>query len=138
MKSVGKLIYSPRSHLGSSSKWAAVFCDDEIGKYYRHLFIKQYPYLNGFNRGNKLNRPVWGSHISFVRNSDQLPNPKLWELNNNKLIEFNYEPEVQDNGTYFWLRVSCPSLSDLREKLGLSRKPKLDFHLTIGVLNTSS
>lgn len=41
-------------------------CDDEISKYYRHLYSKEYPYLNG-ERTGKLTRPVWGTHISVIR-----------------------------------------------------------------------
>lgn len=132
MKSIGKIVYSPRSHLGMNEKWAAVMCDDEISRYYRHLFTKEYPYLNGSKVG-KLTRPVWGAHISFLR-SEFIPNHKLWGLDANKLVEFEYEPGVLDNGTYFWIRCQCPALGDLREKYGLSRDPKYGLHLTIGLL----
>ena len=130
MKSLGKLVYSPRSHLGSNEKWAVVMCDDEISKYYRHLFSKDYPYLNG-ERIGKLTRPVWGTHISVIR-GEFLPNFKLWRADEYKLIEFDYEGGVIDNGEYYWLKVTCPYLSDLREKYGLPRLPKFGFHLTIG------
>jgi hypothetical protein len=131
MKSIGKITYSPRSHLGSNDKWAAVLCDDEISKYYRHLFTKQYPYLNG-ERTGKIGRPIWGAHISFCRGFEK-PNPKLWRADEGKLIEFEYEGGVLDNNTYYWLRVNCPALLDLREKLGLSRVPKFGLHMTIGI-----
>lgn len=130
MKSVGKITYSPRTHLASSEKWAILACDDEISKYYRHLYTKEYPYLNGAKIG-KLTRPVWGAHISFLR-SEYVPNFKLWGLDANKVIEFNYEGGVIDNGEYYWLRVDCPYLGDLREKYGLKREPRFGFHLTIG------
>lgn len=130
MKSIGKLIYSPRSHIGSNEKWLVLMCDDEISKYYRHLFTKEYPYLNGVKVG-KLTRPVWGSHISIIR-GEYIPNIKLWQLDNNKSIEFEYEPGVMDNGEYFWLKAKCPYLADLREKYGLSREPRYGYHLTIG------
>ncbi len=51
----------------------------------------------------------------------------------NKLIEFEYEPGVLDNGVYYWLKVKCPYLENLREYYGLSRQPKYGFHLTIGI-----
>lgn len=132
MKSIGKLIYSPRSHLGSNEKWAALMCDDEISRYYRHLFSKTYPYTNG-NPCGKLTRPVWGSHISFIRNEQA--KAYLWGLQNGKIVEFEYEGGVVDNGTYFWLPVNCPYLFDLRENLGLPRKPRFGLHLTVGILS---
>lgn len=130
MKSIGKLIYSPRSHLGSNEKWLVVMCDDEISRYYRHLFTKEYPYLNGEKVG-KLTRPVWGAHISVMR-GERLPKPDLWRLDEGKIIDFTYEAGVIDNGEYFWMRVNCPYLQDLREKYGLPRDPRFGLHLTIG------
>lgn len=130
MKSIGKIVYSPRSHLGKNDRWVVLMCDDEISKYYRHLYSKEYPALNS-GRSKSLTRPVWGAHISFLRN-EFVPHLNLWGLDNNKLVEFDYEGGVIDNGEYFWLKVSCPHLLDLREKYGLSRLPKFGLHLTIG------
>jgi hypothetical protein len=128
MKSIGKLVYSPRTHLSSSDKWIVLMCDDEISKYYRHLYEKEYPYLNS-GRGVKLTRPVWGAHISVVRNERLTVSNRIDE---GKIIEFEYEGGVIDNKEYYWLRVICPYLEDLREKMGLSRQPRYGFHLTIG------
>jgi hypothetical protein len=124
MKSLGKLIYSPRTHLASSANWLVVMCDDEISRYYRSLFYREFPWLG------KLTRPVWGTHISVIRG--ERVDPKLWRMDENKILEFEYDGGVRDNGEYYWLRVDCPYLFDLREKLGLSREPKFGFHLTIG------
>jgi hypothetical protein len=130
MKSIGKLIYEPSSHLGSTKNWLVLMCDDEIGKYYRHLFTLQYPYLNN-NYNGKLARPVLGSHISVVR-GEKIQNLYLCKKINNKIIEFEYDGEVKDNSEYFWLKVNCPFLNDLRINLGLSPIPKFGLHLTIG------
>lgn len=130
MKSFGKLVYSPRTHLASSDQWLVVMGDDEISRYYRHLYSIEYPYLNG-TRSTKLTRPVWGTHISVIR-GERLPNPKLWRMDEGKIIEFEYEGGVIDNGEYYWLKVNCPYLGELREKLGLRREPRFGFHLTIG------
>lgn len=129
-RSIGQVMYSPRSHLGSSEQWVILGCDDEIGKYYRSLYQQEHPYLNG-NTSGKLLRPVFGSHISFVRN-EKLINPKLWRLDEGQVVEFEYEASAVDNGTYYWLRVSCPFLLDLRQRLGLARQPRFNLHLTIG------
>jgi hypothetical protein len=125
MKSIGKLIYSPRSHLAVSGRWLVVMCDDEISKYYRSLFYMQYPWLG------KLTRPVWGTHISVIRN-ERVPNNHLWKKDNGKIIKFEYEPGVISNGEYYWLKVKCPELKQIREKLGLKPYPKFGFHLTVG------
>jgi hypothetical protein len=130
MQSVGKLVYSPRSHLGSNDKWLVMMCDDEISKYYRSLYAMDYPYLNG-DRCGKLTRPVWGTHISIIR-GEFIPNFHLWGLDTNKIISFDYEGGVIDNREYYWLRVFCPALKDLRMQYGLSPEPRFGFHLTIG------
>lgn len=129
-KSIGKLIYSPRTHLASSDRWLVVMCDDEISKYYRHLYSKEYPYLNS-GRSTKLTRPVWGTHISVIR-GEKIPNPQIWRIDENKIVDFTYEAGVIDNQEYFWLKVSCPYLGSLRQKMGLPKEPRFGFHLTIG------
>jgi hypothetical protein len=130
-KSTGKIVYSPDSHLGSSKNWAILKCDDNIGAYYRSLYQQQYKALNG---GYKLRiiKPIFGAHISYIRNSDT-PNLKYWGKNEGKIIEFKYQPGVLDNGKYFWLKIECPFLSELRMQLGLSPQPLYAFHLTIGI-----
>lgn len=125
MKSIGKLIYTPKTHLASSDRWLVLMCDDEISKYYRSLFYREYPWLG------KLTRPVWGTHISVIR-GEKIPNDHLWKMNANELIEFEYEPGVEDNGEYYWLKVKCPALLDIRSKYGLIRNPRFGLHLTIG------
>lgn len=131
MKSIGKIIYSPRSHIGCNKNWAILACDDEISSYYRKLYtMEYYPYLNGYY-SLKLTRPIWGSHISWIRNNDKV-DYKLWGIDANKIIEFEYEPGVIDNGEYYYLRAKCSYLEDLRKKYGLSLVPRYGYHLTIG------
>jgi hypothetical protein len=125
MKSYGKLVYSPKTHLASSERWLILSCDDEISRYYRHLFYRDYPWLG------KLTRPVWGTHISIIR-GEKIPNYQLWRLDENKLVDFEYEGGVKDNGEYYWLKVHCPYLADLRTKYGLTPEPRFGFHLTVG------
>lgn len=125
IRSYGKILYSPRTHLSSSQNWAILSCDDEISKYYRALFHQEFFYKP------KLTRPVWGAHVSFIRNEKVL-NHQLWRLDENKIVEFEYEGGVKDNSEYYWLKVHCPYLSDLRIKYGLSPEPRFGFHLTVG------
>lgn len=131
MKSIGKLIYEPSSHLGNTRNWLVLMCDDQISDYYRKLYTMAYPpYLNG-GYPIKLARPVFGAHISVIR-GEHIHNYHLWKLDNNKIVEFEYESGVKNNGEYYWLDVICPYLENLRSQYGLNKQPKYGFHLTIG------
>lgn len=125
MKSTGKIIYDPPSHIGNPRNWMIVMCDDEISSYYRSLFYREFPYYG------KLTRPVFGAHISVIR-GEKIPNYNIWKTDNLKTIEFEYEPGVIDNKEYYWMKVKCDYLLDLREKYGLKRHPQFGLHLTIG------
>lgn len=128
MKSTGKLIYSPKTHLNNSKWWAILSCDEEFCKYYSYLYSKQYPYCNA-NYNGKIVRPIWGAHISFLRN--EKPRNDLWEIDKNKLIDFEYIPGILDNKEHFWLNIKCDYLLNLRERYGLEREPKFGLHLTV-------
>lgn len=124
-KSCGKLIYSPKTHLKDSSRWLVLMCDEELLKYYCCLFRREFPWLP------KLQRPVWGSHVSLVRN-EVVPNQEAWGFAANKIINFEYDPGVKDNGEYYWMSVYCDELLAIRELFGLRRDPQFGLHLTIG------
>lgn len=125
MRSYGKITYSPKSHLNDSKDWAIVRCDPSFCDYYIYLYNREFPWKP------KLIRPVWQAHISFIRN-ENIINPSQWGLMNNKTIDFDYEPGVQTNGEYYWLKVKCDALLELRQAYGLPREPKFGLHLTIG------
>jgi len=126
LKSNGILRYSPKKlgEYASPNWWLILVCDDEIGRYYRHLY-----HLSTY-RIDQLQRSHWKSHISVVRNEKPL-NENEWEKHAHETIEFQYNPEIETNGKYFWLSVVCPQLEEIRSKLGLGN-PMIPLHLTIG------
>jgi len=83
LESKGRIIFDPLPLMGSNEMfkpfWAIVIVSGDIGTYYQHLFEKEYgldtwlsvkdegvSYTNT-HRGIRLQRPAWGSHISFIR-----------------------------------------------------------------------
>ena len=99
----------------------------EIARFARSLIPLYLPF----------NYPKYPPHISVVRK--EILNLEAWK----KLpfvdeeVEFSYSPEVQMDETYYWLRVFCPKLSELRVALGLSPcrfmapEGEAVFHITI-------
>jgi len=104
-------------------------CDDQLSQYYRQLYRQEYFYRP------KLQRPVWGTHISICR-GEVIPNAAAWGFAANKFINFEYEAGVKNNHEYFWLKVHCDELCAIRELFGLKREPQFGLHLTIGRVTT--
>lgn len=125
MKSSGKLVYSPKTHLRNSDRWLVLMCDDALSEYYRTLFKREFPWKT------KLMRPVWGTHVSVIR-GEVIPNSDIWGLGKDSIVNFEYEGGVKDNGEYYWLKVRCDELAAIRQAYGLPRSPQFGFHLTIG------
>ena len=130
--STGRLIYDPTLALNVKTTkepyWLILDCDNQIARYYRWL-VRKHLYLDW------LIGPAWGAHISIIR-GETPTHPEFWGQENGKLLHFEYSGEVRNNGKHYWLDVVSPQISDVRERLGLGRKPKFsNFHLTIGNLD---
>lgn len=124
--SIGKIRYSPKLAGNTSEKWwVVVDCQKDIGNYYRYL------YSHYFYKCKTIQRPAWDEHISVVRNEEP-PNKNLWNKYEGCEIQFTYQPNIETDGSYYWLPVECDFLLDLRVELGLSREPEFPLHLTIG------
>ena len=110
-----------------TSGWAIIQADQELTRYYVEQF-------NFAHRANDIQimKPAWGGHISIMR-GEAVKDKRLFMSFRNKTVKFQYNPEVKGNGNHFWLDVECPDAENMREQLGLPRKPHFPFHLTIGV-----
>lgn len=127
-KSTGIVRYDPKVERGTfKENWVILQCDRELVRYYQHVFYTLY--------FKKLQTAMWGSHISIVRG--EKPTKDAWKQYNGRIIEFSYiyEGGFYTNGQHFWLKVWSPAFGNIRESLGLSRDPKVPFHLSIGSLS---
>ncbi len=117
---------------GKTTKWWLIIeCDPELGRYLRYQFeIKTYG-------TKKVQAPLWGAHISVIRNEEP-PVKTNWEQFQAQKIEFKYKPNIQETEGYLWVPVQCELALKHREELGLSREPELPLHLTIGNLSIES
>lgn len=84
--------------------------DQALGDYYRSLMPK---YLNA-----KPQR--YSTHITVVRPEKEVPvNMSAWGKYEGEQVEFLYESDVIHGKTYYWLRVLCKRLEEIRVELGL-------------------
>jgi hypothetical protein len=127
-KSYGKIKYDPTSPRTKFKKWWMILqCDGELIRYYQHIFYKTH--------WRKLQTAAWGSHISSIKGTEPI-NKALWGKHSGKTIEFsyNYNGKFESNGQHVWLKIQSDKLADIREELGLTREPKIPFHISIGYI----
>ena len=132
-KAEGVLRCSLKRPSSDQNWWMVLDCPEDIGAYYRHL------YWIDHNKGLKLARPYWGSHITVVRNEPP-PNKELWWNYDGERVEFSYSPGVENNysdarfRSFYWVNVVCPRFEEIRVKLGLPKNPDGVYHMTIGAV----
>jgi len=120
---------SGRLRYGRNTYWLVLDCDLGICEYYSHLYNLH------SHKTSKLQLPAHGAHITIVAGKyESAPSHPKWNAYQGEIVKFAYTPTVYNAGVYFWLRVNCPRLSDIRQELGLSPQPYTPFHLTIGNL----
>lgn len=132
IKTKGIIEFEPedktKKHLSQTSwkRLAMIRTNDDLCEYYS-WFIK-----SRFNL--KLNKPIRGSHVTFVNDRDtEVPffedSKKLFD---GKEITFYIDPEPRTNGEHWWLRVYCSDAENIRSVCGGNPIPFYAFHLTIG------
>jgi hypothetical protein len=117
----GKLLYYP-------SWWLIVKVNEDVCRYYRNLIHFQY-------RSLRLNPSKHGAHITVIAGKYEQPDDEhkpLWSKYEGERIEFEYSPEIETNNEYFWAKVECKRIEEIRAELGLPPKIKHPWHLTIG------
>lgn len=129
----GRILYDPhRANMKSNTNWWCVIdADKEITRYYRWWLQKEKHIL--------LNQPAWDAHVSVVRGERSVQrNQSLWKKYHNRRVKFRYEhgdvqisKDKDQPGWFYWIRVDCPMVDEIREELGLVASWKY-HHLTIG------
>ena len=120
-----KLIYDPTAGKAKNKWWVIAECPADILAYYHHWLEKE--------TGTKLNKPLFGSHISVIRGEEPPADKQhLWRKRHEQEVDIFYSPIIEDHSGFYWLPISCPSLCEVRAELGLSPQVEYGFHLTIG------
>ena len=89
------------------------------------------------NRVSQLSEPLWGTHVSVIRD-EKPPSLTHWKRLEGAELLVTYSNQVEIYSTYAVVSASCEMALDYREELGLSREPALPLHLTIGNLKPPS
>ncbi len=113
-----------RGILRCFNTWVLLECDDQIGAMYRSLYSLEYFYKE------KIQKPLWGTHISIIR-GESILNERVKNDINGMSIEFYYSSRMHTNSCHFWLPVLCPLLDTIREEFVLG-KSVVRYHLSIG------
>lgn len=122
-----KLIYDPvhpdAKRKGFQSSWLKADVSNSIRNYYSWWVAREARMI--------MNKPLWSSHITVIR-GETPKRAEFWKKYEGKIIEFSYSIPICMSDKYCWLKVVAPELEAIRMELGLSRQPRVPFHLTIG------
>lgn len=127
----------------SWKKIALVLLDPDISEYYSWFLKKRYNII--------LNKPIRGSHISFINDSiNDIQTGLGLPLNeceivynnvknkwNNKEIEIILDVDTRSNAQHWWLNVSKNNreqLHNIRKEIGLET-PFFGLHMSLGYVN---
>jgi len=149
----GTILFDPKdmtnkhSHQSSWKKVALVMFDGDMSEYYSWFIKKRY--------NLKLNKPLRGSHISFINDSVRdiksgmgLVNEKdvhffwdkLAEKWNGKEIDVTLDVDMRGDGEYWWLNIPEEErtlLHSIRTNIGIGR-PHWGLHMSIGYANSKN
>lgn len=125
-KSTGKIVYK-------DDGWIVLECDNSIVNYYKKV--------TEWMIWKKLSTSYHGSHVTVLpaKHNGDFRKHINWNKHNGQKVEFVYSPVIYTNelvgsDRYFWLKIECPMIAQIREEFGLNPKLKWPAHLTIGYL----
>jgi hypothetical protein len=124
--------YVAKGILRYQGDWITVDAPHDVVNYYKWWVEK---FL-----GKKISTSYHNPHITVLagKHEQGLSKHPLWKKYDGKELDFLYQSEIYTDhdwffrGQYFWLRVECPFLAQVRTELGLKPNLKWPLHLTIG------
>jgi hypothetical protein len=124
------MLFTSSGTLRYEDKKLVVLADQQLSDYYRSMIPKYY----------RVQPQKYRAHISVVR-KETPPDMSLWGKREGERVEFQYQPYLHNDATYWWLNIFCVHLEEVRRELGLpvsspyTQPPsgfKKCFHLTVG------
>lgn len=125
-KAKGKIFYDTKTDKSKFREWwCQVSIHQSLSEYYRWWVKKEL--------GIYINLPIWRGHCTIVR-GETPKNLKAWNKYQGEVVEFEYSEEIRWSELYFWLPVYSRRFEEIRMELGLSPRPRVNFHFTLGNL----
>jgi hypothetical protein len=78
----------------------------------------------------RLNRPIFGTHVTIVRHNEDVPNMALWGRYEGLEVDIEYDVVLRNHFGFWSLPVYNTWFQEVRYELGLPPEP--DFHITVG------
>jgi hypothetical protein len=123
-----KLAYDlpPRSSKKPYNKRSlvATLPHDDLDLLYQWFIVREY------GQALRLNRPIFGTHVTIVRHEEDVPNMALWGKYEGVEVDVDYDVVVRNHFGFWSLPVYNEWFQQIRRELGLP--PERDFHITIG------
>lgn len=128
LRTKGVLTYDPVPLAGrksaSTRSLIVTLPQDDLDLYYQWFITRAH------GQALKIQRPLFGLHVTVVRNDERVPNMDAWGKHAGVEVSLEYDTVLR-NHTVFWsLPVYNDDLQEIRAELGLP--PERDFHITIG------
>lgn len=124
-KSYGKIVYNPVAGKAKNQWWMIIETPKDILDYYHHWILKE--------ENIKLQKPLFGSHISVIRGEEPAEHKKdLWCKYDQEEIYFQYSNDIETDGQHWWLPITSKQLEEIRSELGFDKYPEHGYHLTLG------
>lgn len=102
----------------------ATLPDDDLDLLYQWFVERRY------GQALRLNRPIFGTHVTIVRHEEHVPNMQYWGKYEGVDIDVEYDVELRRHFGFWSLPVYSDVFQQIRAELGLPPEP--DFHITIG------
>jgi len=97
---------------------------DDLDLLYQWFIVRQY------GQALRLNRPIFGTHVTIVRDGEPVADWALWGKHQGVEVDIAYDVVLRNHFGFWSLPVYNDWFQEIRRELGLP--PALDFHITIG------
>jgi hypothetical protein len=97
---------------------------DDLDLLYQWFIERQY------GQALRLNRPLFGTHVTIVRHSEHVPDMTAWGKYEGVQVDIEYDVVVRNHFGFWSLPVYNDWFQEIRRELGLPPEP--DFHITVG------